>query len=261
LKLHAIFLLVLFLAVGISLVPQGKCQNANSVNITSDFTVSDIDFKNGILTFSPLYLNIDANESFIVAVFTTASTTPTLADSRKTYDNKTGLFTLSQQEYPNGFQLKFNLEGMVLVSDQLECGIAIGMNVTANVEVKNVYPDLSYSLRDDWNISATITEATSQEASQYALYGMDAINRTIALDNLTQFYVIKIDVTRTFNLKNFMVYWFPPILMLVLLLFSLLLIIKDELANSLLVYISVNIFAFGYLVTLRDLTPPFLTFI
>lgn len=230
----------------------------NAVDVNAYVTVSDVDFKNGVLTFPSLYLSIDANESFIVYVFTTALPSPTLGDSRTTYDNKTGIYSLSQQEFTNGLQLKFNLEGLSFVTDRLECGIAIGLNVTANTGAKNVYPDLNFPLRDDWNITATITEATGQEASQYALYGMYAINQSIAASNLTQFYVIKIDVTRTFNLKN-VVYWIPPIFMLLLLFVSLLLIYEKDLANSLLVYVSVNIFAFGYLLTLRDITPPLLT--
>jgi hypothetical protein len=145
---------VLFLSLGITLIPQGTCQNTNDVNISAYISVSDVDFKDGMLTFPNLYLRIDANESFVVYIFTTALPSPTLGDGRTTYDNKTGIYSLSQQEFPNGFQLKFSLGELSFMNDRLECGIAIGLNITANTGAKNVYPDLNFPLRDDWNINA-----------------------------------------------------------------------------------------------------------
>lgn len=258
-KLRWILILVFFLSLGIELIPQGTCQNTGIADFNAYPTISGIDFKNGMVTFSSLYLNIDANESFIVYIFTTALPTPTMEDSRTTYDNKTGIYSLSQQEFSNGFQLKFSLgEGWTLINDRLECGIAIGLNITANRGAKNVYPSLNFPLQDDWNVTATITEATPVEASQYALYGMYAINQSIALSSLTQFYVIKIDVIRNFKGKN-IVYWIPPLLMLALLLVSLKLVREKNLENSLLVYVSVDIFGFGYLLTLMNITPPVFT--
>jgi hypothetical protein len=262
-KLCWIFILVFFLSLGIDLIPQGTCQNTGIVDINAYPTISGIDFKNGIVTFSNLYLRIDANESFIVYIFTTALPTPTMGDSRTTYDNKTGIYSLSQQEFSNGFQLKFSLgedwTHWTLINDRLECGIAIGLNITSSVGAKNVYPTLDFSLQNDWDTNATIKEATSQEASQYALYGTYAINQSIALSGLTQFYVVKIDVTRKPNLNNFLLYWSPLLLVFILLLVSLKLVIERDLANSLLVYVSTAIFAFGYLQTLRDITPPMMT--
>jgi hypothetical protein len=259
-KLCWILVLVFFLSLGVDLIPQGTCQNTSIADINVYPTISGIDFKNGIVTFSNLLLSIDANESFIVYVFTTALPSPTLGDNRTTYDNQTGIYSLFQPEFSNGFQLKFSLGGcLTLVDDRLECGIAIGLNVTSNLGTKKVYPSLDFSLQNDWDVNATIKEATSQEASQYALYGMYAINQSIAASNLTQFYVVKIDVTRKPNLNNFIFYWIPPILVFLLLLTSLKLVIERNLENSLLVYVSTTIFAFGYLSTLRDITPPMVT--
>ena len=261
-KLHWILVLVFFMSLGIGLVPQGTCQNVNIADINVYPTISDIDFKNGIITFSNLYLSIDANESFIVYVFTSALPTPTLGDSRTTYDNGTGIYSLSQQEFSNGFQLKFSLGGyLTLVDDRMECGLAVGLNITSSLGEKNVYPSLDFPLQNDWDINATIIEATSQEASQYALYGMYAINQSMAISGLTQFYVVRIDITRkdSFNLNNFIFYWIPLILLFTLLFASLKLVIEGDLTNSLLVYISTAIFAFGYLSALRDITPPMVT--
>lgn len=147
---------------------------------------------------------------------------------------------------------------MTLVDDRLDCGLAIGLNVTSSLGAKNVYPSLDFSLQNDWDVNGTIKEATSQEASQYALYGMYAINQSMP-SHLTQFYILKIDVTRKPNWNNFLLYWSPPLLVFALLLVSLKLVIERDLANSLLVYVSTAIFAFGYLSTLRDITPPMVT--
>jgi hypothetical protein len=250
---------VFFLSLGIELIPQGTCQNTGNVDINVYPNISGIDFKNGVVTFSNLYLEIDANESFDVGIFTNALQSPSWVDTRTTYDNKTGLYSLQQEEFPNGRQLKFSLGGYwTLVDDRLECGIAVGLNITSSLGVKNVYPSLYFPLQDDWNVTATITEATPIEASQYAHYGMSAINQSIASGNLTQFYVIKIDVIRNFNGKN-TVYWIPPLLMLALLFVSLKLVREKDLENSLLVYVSVDIFGFGYILTLMNITPPVFT--
>ncbi|MGB8779783.1 MAG: hypothetical protein WCD81_03940 [Candidatus Bathyarchaeia archaeon] len=254
--------LVFFLSLGIGLVPKSTCQNTDNVDITIYPNISDIDFKNGIVTFSNLYLEIDANESFAVGIFTTALQSPSWIDNRATYDNKTGLYSLNQEEFPNGRQLKFSLKEdlthWTLINDRLECGIAIGLNITSSLGVKNVYPGLNFPLQDNWNVTATITEATPAEASQYALYGMHAINQSISSSNLTQFYVIKIDVIRISVGIN-VVYWIPLLFMLALLFASLKLVRERDLENSLLVYISVDIFGFGYLLTLMNITPSVIT--
>jgi hypothetical protein len=242
--------------LGVSSIPQAASQDQNIVDVNAFINVSDVDFKDGKLAFQGLYLSIDANASFGVYIFTTATSIANMWDTRATY--RDGFYLLSQQYFPNGFQLKFSLGGCIFLNDRLECGIALGLNRTVNAGANNAYVDLNYPLGDEWEAMGTITEASGEEASHYALYGMSAINNATAYYNVNQFYVLKIDVTRKLNPKNALL-WVPPISMFALLLFSLLLVFKRDLANSLLVYVGVDFFAFGYLSSLRDITPPVLT--
>lgn len=242
--------------LGVSSIPQAASQDQNIVDVNAFINISDVNFKDGKLAFQGLYLSIDANTSFGVYIFTTATSIANIWDNRTTYGD--GLYSLSQQYFSTGFQLKFSLGGCIFLNDRLECGIVLGLNTTVSAGKNNAYVDLNYPLGDEWEAEGTITKVTGEEASHYALYGMSAINSSIRDYNLNQFYVLKIGVTRKFNPKNALL-WVPPIFMFILLLFSLILVFKKELANSLLVYVGVDFFAFGYLSSLRDITPPILT--
>jgi hypothetical protein len=223
-------------------------------------TVNGVDFKGGMVNLSNIYVFVTTGQSFILYFFTTASPNPSFGDDRATYDNASRSYTLSELEYPNGFQLKFSLaeSSMTFVNDRLECAFAIGLNVTPFGFQINPDAEINYPLRNDWSPSMSIIPATPAEASRYDLYGTYSVNQAIEISNLTQFYIVKIDLTRNLNLKN-VIYWIPPVFMLVLALASMLLIHEDDLSNTLIVTLAIAVFSFGYLVTLNSVTPPALT--
>ena len=248
---------MIFLSLlAIGLVPKATCQETNTVHIRADISIGDINFSEGKLTFSGLYLSVDVNNSFGVYLFAPSAFSHNYWDESSHVEE--GWYFLGRHYFPNGMEVKFNFKEWVFHNEVLEYDMVIGLNVTANGSALLINTDLNLQLKDEWDVNGTIAKVSKEEASRYAIYGMSAINSSIRMHNIREFYLLRIQVNRKFNIEN-VVLWLPPFFMLLLLLASILLVYRKDLANSLRVYLAVVFFSFSYLSMLKEITPPIMT--
>lgn len=230
--------------------------SSNMLYIDAIVNVNDINFKEGISTQSFFHLSLEANESFGVVIFSPSLDYNNLWDDRTSYLD--GWCEVSQQYFPRGLEVKFNLKEIVFLNDVLEYGILFGINITTHKHVSSLQANLKPSLQDAWTINGTIEQVSEEEGAQYTAYGIKAINSSIQFWNLKELYLLRIQISRKPNLETTL-FWIPPISMFFLLAVSGFLIWKKDLGNSLRVYLAVIFFAFSYLSLLRDITPPTMT--
>ena len=252
-RVLALTLLLLFF---IRFIPHAFCQDPDLIRIRTNISISDISFNEGKLTLYGLLTIVEARESFGLLVLTPALYTPNIWDECSQYEN--GWCSLRSMYFSDGVELRFNLKEPVFLNDVLECGIVIGLNVTAQDSIKIVDPILNLHLREEWEIRGDLIKVSLEEASQYTAQGMWAINSSIQNYNIKEFYLLKILTLRKPNIQN-AVLWLPPIFMFTLLVVSILLVYKKDLNNSLKVHLTVSFFSFGYLLLLREITPPTMT--
>jgi hypothetical protein len=242
--------------------PNAFCQeSATSFSVSIYVNVDDIEYEEGKLTQSYFNLNLDANKSFCVLIFSPSTDYSTRRDERTSYSE--GWYSLSQEYFPRGLELRFSYDEIICEKEILEYGILFGVNITTidyTEDPLSVKASLSSPLRSEWEINGTIKEVTPEEGAPYTVYGLPYIEKAMKDYDLKELFLLKIQITREVNSEQALLL-LPPIAMFVLLLASLLLIWKNDLSNSLKVYLAVAFPAITYLTYLKEITPPVLTFV
>jgi len=251
-----VWLVILLSLFAVGLVPRATCQETNMIHIRAIISISDINFKEGKLTLYGLHLTVDVNKSFGVYLFAPSMYANNYWDEPSHYED--GWYSLWRQYFPNGIEMKFNLKEWVFYNEVLECGIVIGLNVTAHKDTRNIDADLNLPLKDEWDVNGTIVKVSKEEAALYTVHGMSAINSSIRNRKIREFYLLRIQVNRKPNIEKTLS-WLPPIAMLCLLFASILVIWKGTLANSLRICLAVAFPSIAYLSFLTETTPPVLT--
>lgn len=251
------FGLLIFLSLfTIGLVPRATSQETNMVHIRANISIGDISLGEGKITVSGLYLSVDVNKSF--GVYLPA---PSLSVSNY-WDESSHVeevwYFLGRHYFSNGIEVKFNLKEWVFHNEVLEFGMVFGLNVTAHSSTLEANADLNLHLKDEWDVNGTIAKVSKEEASFYTVHGMSAINSSIRMRNIKEFYLLRVQVNRKLNIERTL-NWLPPIAMLSLLIISLLVIWKNTLANSLRIYLAVAFPSIAYLSFLKEITPPVMT--
>lgn len=256
-----ICLLTLVVSLTLVVFPKSFSEElgSNSSNILYMHTivnVDDINFNEGKLTQGFFRLRLEANKSFGVFIFSPSIQYNNLWDDRTSYLD--GWYSLSQQYFTRGLEENFNFNEWIFCNEVLEYGILFGVNITIHKDARTIRTDLNPSLQDEWAINGTIEKVSKEEGARYAVYGMETINSSIQSHNIKELYLLRVQISRKLNVETFLI-WIPPFFMLALLIVSGLLIYRNDLANSLRVYLAVVFFSFSYLSMLKEITPPKMT--
>jgi len=230
--------------------------SSNTLDIRAIVNVDEIIFEDGKLTQSYFRLDLDANKSFGVFIFSPSIHYSNTWDDRTSHSD--GWYDLSQEYFPRGLEVKFNFNELIFLNDILEYGVLFGVNITAQEGKQTIYTNLNPSLQDKWTINGTIEKVSKEEGARYAIYGIETVNSSIQSYNLKELYLLRIQVSRKMNVETTLL-WVPPFFMFALLLVSGLLIYNDDLANALRVYLAVIFFSFSYMSILKEITPPTMT--
>jgi len=261
-KYHKIFLLIFVVVITSSLIPNSFCQEpSNSLRVSGYVNIDKIYYEEGKLSQNHFHLTLDVNSSFGIVIFS-----PTLEYSSQ-WDNRTsfseGWHYLSQDYFPRDLELGFSYDELLFDKEILEYGILFGINVTTqdmNENSRQVSASIDSSLRAMWEIEGTIEEVTKEEGAKYVAYGISLIDKRVETYNIKQLFLLRIQLTRKYDCEQ-KILVIPPVFMLGLLIVSILLIWKNQLSDSLKVYLAVAFPSITYLTYLKENTPPVMTFV
>jgi len=250
------YVLTLVLALSVFLLPNGSCHEANSLRINAAIDIDDIDFKQGNLHQSAVYISINVNTSFCIVLFSPSPSDDNIPDARLNYSN--GHYYLSRQYYSDGLEIDFFFGEWTFINDRLECGLVIGIDVTTDESTLDLFVDLDPTLRKEWEANGDITKVSEDKATRYVAFGISTIRSEVRNYDLKELFLLKVQIIRKLNAET-VLNWLLPTAVLCFLLASVLIMLKVGVAISPVLYLYVAFPTIAHLSFLNEITPPLMT--